>query len=69
MQFDFLGNSPVIGMLVGALCLGISYIIKSQYTQIAKEALDDCQTQLELLKQQIRRAKDERDEIDRELPR
>lgn len=68
MQFDFLGNSPVIGMLVGALCLGISYIIKSQYTQIAKEALDDCQTQLELLKQQIRRAKDERDEIDRELP-
>lgn len=67
-ELSFLGNSPVIGILVGSLCLGIAYVIKSQYNQIAKEALDDCQNQLELLKQQIRRSKDERDEIDRELP-
>lgn len=67
-QFSFLGNSPLIGILVGSVCLGIAYVTKSQYDQIAKEALDDCQTQLELVKQQIRRAKEERDEIDKELP-
>lgn len=66
---EFLGEYPeVLGILIGSICLGIAYIVKNQYDQIAKEALDDCQTQLELLKTQIRRAKDERDEIDRELP-
>lgn len=66
---EFLGEYPeALGVLIGGVCLGIAIYIKSQYDQIAKEALDDCQTQLELLKTQARRAKDERDDIDRELP-
>ena len=66
---EFLGDYPeALGVLIGGVSIGIAIYIKSQYDQIAKEALDDCQTQMELLKTQIRRAKDERDEIDRELP-
>ncbi|MEE2641397.1 MAG: AAA family ATPase, partial [Planctomycetota bacterium] len=69
LQPEFLGDYPeALGILIGSICLGIAYVVKNQYNQIAKEALDDCQSQLELLKTQIRRTREEKNEVDRELP-
>lgn len=66
---DFLGEYPeALGMLIGGVCIAIAIYVKSQYNQIAKEALEDCQSQLELIRTQIRRAGEEREDIDRGLP-
>ncbi|MEC9092227.1 MAG: hypothetical protein VX438_05940, partial [Planctomycetota bacterium] len=66
---EFLGGYPeVVGILLGGVSLAVAFVMRSQYNQVAKEALDDCQSQLGLLKTHIRRAKEEREKIDLELP-
>jgi uncharacterized protein YhaN len=53
-----------LGMIAGAISLGLKY----HWERLAKDELDDFRHQMELVRQQLRRCKTEREEIERQLP-
>lgn len=55
-------------MLMGLVCGFISAGLKYHWERVAKDELDDFQHQIDIIRQQLKRAKAERDEIERQLP-
>ncbi len=56
--------------LIGGVVVGlISIFLKYNFDQISRDELKDYQHQFDLVRQQIKKAKSERDEIERQLPR
>ena len=55
-------------MLMGMACGFVSAGLKYHWERVAKDELDDFRHQNDMLRQQLRRAKSERDEIERQLP-
>ena len=53
-----------LGAFSGMIAMGLKY----HWEQRAKEELDDFRHQIEIVRQQLKRAKHERDEIERQLP-
>ena len=53
-----------LGAFSGVIAMGLKY----HWEQRAKEELDDFRHQIEIVRQQLERAKHERDEIERQLP-
>lgn len=53
-----------LGLIGGILAFGLKY----HWEQTAKDELDDFRHQIDIVRQQLRRAKQERDEIERQLP-
>ena len=53
-----------LGAFSGVIAIGLKY----HWEQRAKEELDDFRHQIEIVRQQLKRAKHERDEIERQLP-
>ncbi len=53
-----------LGAFSGVIAMGLKY----HWEQRAKEELDDFRHQIEIVRQQLKRAKHERDEIERQLP-
>lgn len=62
------GNLGFLMMLMGAVCGFIAMALKYHWERVAKEDLEDFRHQMEVIRQQLKRAKSERDEIDRQLP-
>lgn len=54
----------ILGTVFGFVSLGLKY----HWERLAKEEMDDFRHQMDLVRQQIKRARSERDEIDRLLP-
>ena len=54
----------MLGAIAGFLALGLKY----HWERTAKEALDDFRHQIDIIRQQLKRSKHERDEIERQLP-
>lgn len=55
-------------MMLGAVCFFVALGLKYHWERIARDELDDYRHQIELIRQQLKRAKSERDEIERQLP-
>ncbi len=55
-------------LLMGLIGLIVSLVIKHHWERVAKDELDDYRHQIDIVRQQLKRAKLERDEIERELP-
>lgn len=55
-------------MLLGAVCFFVAMGLKYHWERVAKDELDDFRHQIELIRQQLKRAKHERDEIERQMP-
>ena len=55
-------------ILMGMVCGFISAGLKYHWERIAKDELDDFRHQIDVIRQQLKRAKSERDEIERQLP-
>ena len=55
-------------MIMGAVCGFISMGLKYHWERIAKDELDDFRHQMDVIRQQLRRAMSERDEIEHQLP-
>ena len=55
-------------MLMGAVCFFVAMGLKYHWEKVAKDELDDFRHQIDLIRQQLKRAKSERDEIERQLP-
>lgn len=55
-------------MLLGAVCFFVALGLKYHWERVAKDELDDFRHQIELIRQQLKRAKNERDEIERQMP-
>ncbi len=58
----------VMLMLMGAVCGFLSMGLKFHWERIARDELDDFRHQMDVLRQQLKRAIAERDEIERQLP-
>ncbi len=61
-------SSGVLVLFLGAGALALSMGIKYHWEKIAKEQLDDYRHQIDIVRQQLKRAKYERDEIEKHLP-
>ncbi len=55
-------------MIMGAVCGFISLGLKYHWERVAKDELDDFRHQMDVIRQQLRRAMSERDEIENQLP-
>jgi uncharacterized protein YhaN len=55
-------------MLLGAVFFFVALGLKYHWERIARDELEDYRHQIELIRQQLKRAKNERDEIERQLP-
>lgn len=55
-------------MMLGGGCFFVAMGLKYHWERIARDELDDYRHQIELIRQQLKRAKNERDEIERQLP-
>ena len=58
----------IMFMLCGVIAFFVSMFLKYHWESLAKEELNDFRHQLDILRQQLKRAKHERDEIERQLP-
>ena len=68
---SWLGTAKHMGItfvFLGAFSGVIAMALKYHWEQRAKEELDDFRHQIEIVRQQLKRAKHERDEIERQLP-
>jgi len=61
-------NAGLLMLFLGAGALALSMAIKYHWEKIAKEQLDDFRHQIDIVRQQLKRAKIERDEIEKQLP-
>lgn len=61
-------NMGIVFIMLGAIAGFISLGLKYHWERMAKEALDDFRHQIDIVRQQLKRAKHERDEIERQLP-
>ena len=61
-------NMGLLMIFMGLGILAISLGIKYHWEKMAKEQLDDFRHQMDIVRQQLKRAKNERDEIERQLP-
>ncbi|MFK7766429.1 MAG: AAA family ATPase [Mariniblastus sp.] len=67
----WLGTAEKLGItfvFLGAFSGVIAMALKYHWEQRAKEELDDFRHQIDIVRQQLKRAKHERDEIERQLP-
>ena len=64
-QFVQLG---VLLMLMGGICGFISMAMKYHWEKVARDELDDFRHQMDVIRQQLKRAISERDDIERQLP-
>ena len=55
-------------MLLGAVCGFVAMGLKYHWERIARDELDDFRHQMDVMRQQLKRSKIERDEIERQLP-
>ncbi len=58
----------ILFIFMGAIAGFISMSLKYHWERIAKDELDDFRHQMDIIRQQLKRAKHERDEIERQLP-
>lgn len=65
---DNISNTGMTMMLMGAVFGLIALAVKYHWERVARENLEDFRHQMEMVRQQLKRAKSERDEIDRLLP-
>ena len=61
-------NVSFVMMFLGAAFGLISLALKAHWERIAREDMDDFRHQIEIVRQQLKRAKTERDEIESKLP-
>ena len=61
-------NSGLLMLFLGAGALALSLGIKYHWEKMAKEQLDDFRHQMDIIRQQLKRAKLERDEVEKQLP-
>ena len=61
-------HSGLLMLFLGAGALAISLGIKYHWEKMAKEQLDDFRHQIDIVRQQLKRAKLERDEVEKHLP-
>ena len=61
-------NMGIVFVMLGAIAGFISLGLKYHWERVAKETLDDFRHQIDIVRQQLKRAKHERDEIERQLP-
>ena len=61
-------NVGLLMLFLGAGGLAISMGIKYHWEKLAKEQLDDYRHQIDIVRQQLKRSKRERDEIEKQLP-
>lgn len=55
-------------MLMGLVCGFVSAGLKYHWERVAKDELDDFRHQIDIIRQQLKRAKAERDDVQRQLP-
>ncbi len=55
-------------MLMGLICGFVSAGLKYHWERVAKDELDDFRHQIDIIRQQLKRSKAERDEVERQLP-
>ena len=55
-------------MMLGAVCGFIAMGLKYHWERVARDELDDFRHQMDVIRQQLKRSKIERDEIERQLP-
>jgi uncharacterized protein YhaN len=58
----------ILFIFMGAIAGFISMSLKYHWERIAKDELDDFRHQMDIIRQQLKRCKQERDEIERQLP-
>ncbi|MEZ6094696.1 MAG: AAA family ATPase [Pirellulaceae bacterium] len=58
----------IVTMMMSLVCGFAALGLKYHWERTARDSMDDFRHQMELVKTQLKRAKDERDEIDRTLP-
>lgn len=58
----------MVFMLLGLIVGAISMAVKFYWESLAREDLEDFRHQMDIVRQQVRRTKNERDEIERQLP-
>ena len=61
-------NLGAMYILLGLIAGFMSLFLKYYWERVAKEELDDFRHQIDIIRQQLKRAKNERDEIERQLP-
>ncbi len=61
-------QAGLLFMFMGAIAGFISMGLKYHWERMAKDELDDFRHQMDIIRQQMKRAKQERDEIERQLP-
>jgi len=61
-------NMGIVFIMLGAIAGFLSLGLKYHWERTAKEALDDFRHQIDIIRQQLKRSKHERDEIERQLP-
>ncbi len=61
-------NLGITFIFMGAIAGVIALFLKYHWEQRAKDELDDFRHQIDIVRQQLKRAKHERDEIERQLP-
>ncbi len=61
-------NLGILFMFLGAIAGMVSMGMKYHWERIAKDELDDFRHQMDIVRQQLKRCKTERDEIERQLP-
>jgi uncharacterized protein YhaN len=65
---DATRNLGILFMFLGAIAGLISLGLKYHWERMAKDELDDFRHQMDLLRQQLKRSKTEKEEIERQLP-
>jgi uncharacterized protein YhaN len=61
-------DSGVLFIILGAIAGFVSLALKYHWERMAKEELDDFRHQMDIIRQQLKRAKHDREEIERQLP-
>jgi uncharacterized protein YhaN len=58
----------IVMLIMGLFCGFVALAIKYHWERVAKDSMDDFRHQIEMVRSQLKRARAERDEIDRLLP-
>ena len=61
-------NMGIVFVMLGAIAGFVAMTLKYHWERRAKDELDDFRHQIDIVRQQLKRAKHERDEIERQLP-
>ncbi len=62
-------NMGIVFIMLGAIAGFVAMALKYHWERRAKDELDDFRHQIDIVRQQLKRAKHERDEIERQLPK